>query len=63
MGAKEVIFIFSAIAAWAALGLGIFNYFRASKVEKTKLYLDLRGRYLEVRRQVPDRYFGSNVVV
>lgn len=63
MEIKEIIWLFSGLAAWVAFGLGIVNFFRVSKIEKTKLYLDLRGRYLEVRQQVPDRYFGSTEIV
>ena len=56
---KEVALLFSGLIALLAFGLSIFNYSRTEKVEKAKLYLELRSRYLQIRRQVPDKYFGS----
>lgn len=59
MTSQEIFYLASATAAWVAFAISLLSYFRARHEEKAKLYLDLRGRYLEIRRRVPDRYLAA----
>lgn len=57
MNPQEVFWLTSASAAWVGFFVAVLSYFRAQNEGKAKLYLDLRSRYLEIRRHVPDAYF------
>lgn len=55
---QEIFWLASASAAWVGFVVAVLSYFRARHEGKAKLYLDLRSRYLEIRRHVPDLYFN-----
>lgn len=57
---KEVIWSLSAIAAWSGLLISIRNNARTKDFNKTKLYLDLRSRYLTIRQNIPDYIFQND---
>ncbi|MDO8846584.1 hypothetical protein [Methylicorpusculum sp.] len=58
---KEIIWTVSAIAAWFAYFLSKNNAQRIKEVDKAKLYLELRSRYLVIRQNIPDRFFKHDM--
>jgi hypothetical protein len=61
---KEIFWVASASAAWIGLGVAslsivfaLLSYRRAFHEEQARLYLELRHRYFEARKNLSPRYF------
>lgn len=52
--------VMSALIAWIALLVSVSSYCRSKEEDKATLYLQLRNRYFEIRRLIPDRYFRAS---